>query len=191
MKADPITYGSWFAERAWRSAHRIALTFEGRDWTYAEMIDEVDRLAAALAGGGVRPGDRVAYLGENHPRLLQTLIACGRVGAIFVPLNYRLSGGELEHILQDSGTHTLITDAPRQATVQTISDSVPVMRFLGADGDSQDWEHVDDLIANTEPINAPAPVSQDDLAIIMYTSGTTGKPKGVMLTHANLWWCAQ
>ncbi len=93
--AIDISLGRWFSDRARRTPHRRALTFEGTTWTYAEMQDRIDRLAGALRGHGVCHGDRVGFLGLNQPAFLVTLFAAARLGAIFVPFNFRLTGPEL------------------------------------------------------------------------------------------------
>ena len=96
MPAPDISLGNWFAQRARRSPHRRALTFEGTTWTYGEMQDRIDRLAGGLRAHGVNHGDRVAFLGLNQPAFFETMFAAARLGAIFVPLNFRLTGPELE-----------------------------------------------------------------------------------------------
>lgn len=183
----PIDLGSWIVRRAAINPHRPALTFEGRTRTFGEFADEIDRLATVLESGGVRPRDRVGYVGTNHPAFLVTLFACARVGAIFVPLNFRLSAAELVYIIGDSGTRTLIADAALAAVIDPVRDEIEVSRFIAltpVDG----WENYDELVAAARPIAAPEHPGAEDVAVIMYTSGTTGRPKGAMLTHGNLFW---
>lgn len=193
MQRQPsrISYGSWFAERARLSGNRIALTFEGRDWTYAQLLDEVDSFAAALRDRGVRFGDRVSYAGENHPAFLITKLASYRLGAIFVPINFRLSPGEMEYILGDSGATAVVVDSGRQAGIDSIRDSIPARVFVGVEGAGDGWENFDLLVEESEPIDMPGNVREDSVAIIIYTSGTTGYPKGAQLTHSNMWWNLQ
>ena len=92
----------WIAQHASRTPARTALRFEGRDISYAELAAQIDGIAAALAARHVRPGDRVAWLGLNSPAMLATLFACARVGAIFLPLNWRLAAPEHKAMLQAS-----------------------------------------------------------------------------------------
>jgi fatty-acyl-CoA synthase len=182
---DPdISLGRWFAARATNTPNRRALTFEGTTWTYGEMQYRIDCLARDLLDGGVCHGDRVAFLGLNQPSFFVTLFATARLGAIFVPLNFRLTGPELAFIVSDAGVHTLVADAQHREVADSIRDDVPVRRFMSGGGDDG-W---DALESGTRPLAAPEPVGADEVAIIMYTSGTTGLPKGAMLTHANLWW---
>ncbi|MFP3547711.1 AMP-binding protein, partial [Rhizobium sp. SIMBA_035] len=88
--------GSWLHRRRIKSAAKVALISGERTLSYAELADRADRLADALHNRGVRKGDRVAYLGENHPSFVETFFACGLLGAIFVPLNTRLTAHELQ-----------------------------------------------------------------------------------------------
>ena len=100
--------GSWTGRRARKTPDRVALVYDGRPVSYAGLDDRVRRLARALRGLGTGPGDRVAYLGPNHPAFLETLFAAGSCGAVFVPLNFRLAGPELAAQLADSGPGVLV-----------------------------------------------------------------------------------
>src|SRR6185503_6144814 len=93
--------GSWTARRARMSPDRVAVVYEGTEWTYRRLHERATRLAHALAGLGVRHGDRVAYRGPNHPTFLEALFATGQLGAIFVPVNWRLAAPELAYVLSD------------------------------------------------------------------------------------------
>jgi fatty-acyl-CoA synthase len=183
-----VSVGHWFAERAARDGRRPALTFEGQTWTYAQIQDQVDRLAAGLASGGLERGDRVGFLGVNQPAALLTMIAASRLGAIYVPLNFRLAGPELEFIINDADLHTLVVGADNTGVIDAVRDRLRVQRYLATEHESATWPAFEALLSGPSPAEQPTPPDPDDLAIIMYTSGTTGVPKGVMLTHANLWW---
>jgi fatty-acyl-CoA synthase len=184
-----VSVGSWLAERAAATPDRRAISFEGVTRTYAQFLDRVDRLAAGLRAGGVCHGDRVGFLGLNQPAFFETMFAACRLGASFVPLNFRLTGPELAFIIGDAGIHTLVADDPHQAVADSVRPSVPVRRYLGADDAVADgWEPLEEVIASHRPISATEPIGDDEVAAIMYTSGTTGRPKGAMLTHGNLWW---
>lgn len=172
--------GSWPARRARKTPHRTALIHGGTTWTYAQLHDRVTRLAHALRARGLRRGDRIAYLGPNHPSYLETLFAAGALGAIFVPLNTRLAGPEIAYQLADSGAKALIHGPSHTGLV--ASTDVPLYVEAGP-------EYEELLVsAATDPIDEP--VGPDDTCIIMYTSGTTGRPKGAMLSHGNLVWNA-
>ncbi len=183
-----IGLGNWMYQRALRTPHRLALTFEGTTFTYAEVQDRIDRLASALRMGGLCQGDRVAFLGFNQPAFLETLFAAARIGAIFVPLNFRLSGPELSYIINNAGVHTMIADSPHRPVIDLIRGELPCRRYLSADAAAEGWNAIGDLRAALEPLRAGVAIKEDDTAIIMFTSGTTGRPKGAMLTHGNIWW---
>jgi fatty-acyl-CoA synthase len=182
-----ISLGSWFARRAIRSASRRALTFEGTTWTYGELLDRIDRLAAALRAGGVCHGDRVAFIGFNQPAFVETMFATARLGAIFVPLNFRLTGQELTYIIGDAGVHTLVAGPEHRELIEPVRTALPVRRYLAVEP-AEGWEPYGAVRDAAEPLGRPATVGEDEVALIMYTSGTTGLPKGATLTHGNLWW---
>ena len=184
---DSMDLGSWIARRAAIIPDHPALTFDGETFTFAEFQRRIDLLAERLVDGGVAHGDRVAYLGPNHSAFLVALFACARAGATFVPLNFRLTGPELAYILDDCGATTLIADASLTGVVDDVRADIDVQRFIavgGADG----WENFDDVLASGVPVADPVFADAEDVAVIMYTSGTTGRPKGAMLTHGNLFW---
>ncbi len=183
-----IGLGNWLYQRARRTPDRKALTFEGTSWTYGELQNRIDRLATALRANGVCHGDRVGFLGLNQPSFLESLFATARLGAIFVPLNFRLSGPELSYIINDAGMHTIIADNPHRPVIDSIRAELPCRRFFSADQPAEGWPSTGDLLAAHEPIRSGVTVVEDEVAVIMYTSGTTGRPKGAMLTHGNIWW---
>ncbi|MFF4951478.1 o-succinylbenzoate--CoA ligase [Streptomyces chattanoogensis] len=172
--------GSWPARRARKTPHRTALIHHDTTVTYAELYERTTRLAHALRARGVRRGDRIAYLGPNHPSYLETLFAAGTLGAVFVPLNTRLAAPEIAYQLADSGAKVLV-HAPAHAGPPGSAD-VRAHLEVGA--------AYEEALAGAPKVSIDETVSPDDTCIIMYTSGTTGRPKGAMLTHANLTWNA-
>ncbi|MCG5219304.1 acyl-CoA synthetase [Streptosporangium sp. KLBMP 9127] len=176
--------GSWPARRARKTPHRTALLHHGTETTYAALHERTTRLAHVLRAANIRRGDRVAYLGANHPSYLETLFAAMALGAIFVPLNTRLAGPEIAYQLKDSGPKALIHAPSHSAMVEGVrgETDVPTHIVVGPD-----YENML-AAASAEPIDEP--IGLDDICIIMYTSGTTGRPKGAMLTHGNLTWNA-
>ena len=188
MANADIGLGSWFSRRVRQTPDRPALTFEGATRSFAQMQDAIDRLAAALKAAGICRGDRIAFLGLNQPVYFDLLFAAARLGAIFVPLNYRLTGPELDYIINDAGVHTLVVDGPHRPVIDGIRARLCCRLYLSADGPAQGWQPVSDFVGNTPPLLEGEATADDDIAVIMYTSGTTGRPKGVMLTHGNLWW---
>jgi fatty-acyl-CoA synthase len=183
-----IGLGNWLYQRALRTPHRKALTFEGTTWTYGELPQRIDRLAAGLRANGVCHGDRIGFIGFNQPSFIETMFAAARLGAIFVPLNFRLSGPELSYIINNAGVHTVLADAPHRPIIDTIRAELPCRRFFAADEPAAGWLSAASLIVANEPLRDGVKAVEDDVAIIMFTSGTTGRPKGAMLAHGNLWW---
>ncbi|MEU9476076.1 o-succinylbenzoate--CoA ligase [Streptomyces sp. NPDC048191] len=176
--------GSWPARRARKTPHRTALIHGEQSTDYRTLYARVTRLAHALRARGVRRGDRIAHLGPNHPAHLETLFAAGTLGAVFVPLNTRLTGPEIAYQLADSGAKALIHGPAHAGLVAHLPGETGV-RIRIETGDAYEQALAG---APDEPIDEP--VTPDDTCIIMYTSGTTGRPKGAMLTHANLTWNA-
>ncbi|KID30039.1 acyl-CoA synthetase (AMP-forming)/AMP-acid ligase II [Prauserella sp. Am3] len=173
--------GSWPDRRARMSPTAVAVVHEGRELTYGELRDRVRRLASVLVDRGVRPGDRVAYLGPNHPAYLEALFACGVLGAVFVPVNSRLTASEVDFTLADSGATVLVHTADRSAVVADLAgrDRLSLIEV----GDTYE-----DRLAASAPDERDVAVGLDEVCLIMYTSGSTGRPKGAMLTHGNLTW---
>jgi fatty-acyl-CoA synthase len=162
-----------FIGRASRAyPHHRALVFGEEVRTHAELHDRAARLASALEAGGARPGDRVALLLHNRIEFVESLLACHRLAAVAVPINFRLAPDEVEYILADSGAVALICDSPPPA-----SGDVPMVLEVGP---------VYDAAVTSAPPREAAPAIEDDPALICYTSGTTGRPKGTVLTHRNL-----
>lgn len=174
--------GSWPARRARKTPHRTALIHQRRTFSYAELHDRTTRLAHVLHARGVRRGDRVAHLGPNHPSFLETLFATGLLGAVFVPLNTRLAPPEIAYQLADSGARLLVHTPSLYDPTDNPAGTTPDLLEVGP--------RYEELIAAAPTVPIDEPVAPDDICIIMYTSGTTGRPKGAMLTHANLTWNA-
>ncbi|MGN6310262.1 MAG: acyl-CoA synthetase [Xanthobacteraceae bacterium] len=181
-----IGLGNWIAQRSLRTPERTALIFEGRTWTYADFMRDIDRVAGLFRKLGVERGTRVAFLGLNQPDFLIAMFATSRLGGIFVPLNFRLTGPELSMIINDCGAQTVIADEQHRAVIDGVRGELTgVTNFLTVGAAVDKWLSLDQKVA---PIAEGARVEADDPAIIMYTSGTTGRSKGAILTHGNLWW---
>ena len=183
--------GSWIARRARRTPDRVAVIHAGDRLTYAQMHDRVTGLAHGLRGLGIGRGDRVAYLGPNHPAFLETLFAVGTLGAIGVPLNTRLAAPELARHLADSGSRALIYGAGQAGTVAALRDAVPALSGVVAleEPGAGELGYAALFAAGPGP-DLDEPVALDDPCMIMYTSGTTGGSKGATLSHGNITWNA-
>jgi amino acid adenylation domain-containing protein len=149
-----------------------ALTVGQRTLSYRELEEWVGRTAAALLGQGLAPGDRVASWMPKTLLACVLPLACARARLVHVPVNPVLRRAQAAHILADSGARLLIANEARLATLQESADARPIAL--------EEWETGDDPL----PASSAHP---DDLAALFYTSGSTGQPKGVMLSHANLW----
>ncbi|GJF34159.1 fatty-acyl-CoA synthase [Kitasatospora sp. NE20-6] len=180
--------GSWPARRARKTPDRVAVVHEDRTRTYRDLHRRVLRLAHGLRALGVGPGDRIAYLGPNHPAFLETLFAAGSLGAVFVPLNTRLAAPELSYNLSDSGS-TVLVHAPEQAeAARSAAGDAGILHRIALDGPGDGALGYEELIDGgaAEPLDVA--VAPDDPCMIMYTSGTTGRPKGAVLSHGNIIW---
>ena len=174
--------------RADLNPERTALIFEGEETLFGEFGDRVRRQATLLRAGGVCVGDRVGYLGFNHPVLLETMFAAQALGAIFLPLNFRLTAEELTFIINDAGIHSLVVDDALRPVTEQARPNLCCQQYFSSESEADGWRHVVSERAAVEPLAAAVSVDQHDVAIIMYTSGTTGLPKGAMLTHNNILW---
>lgn len=180
----PPPVGSWPARRARARPAATALVHHGRRTTYAELDARVTALAAGLGRAGVGHGDRVAHLGANDPAFVETLFAVLALGAVFVPLNTRLAAAELAALVDDAGADLLVHAPSHDAVADALAAGRPTLRTVGT-GDG-----LAALRAGAGTPPARPPVQPDDLAVILYTSGTTGRAKGARMTHGNLTWNA-
>jgi fatty-acyl-CoA synthase len=177
----------WLRRRALRASHRPALTCDEVTWTYGELWDQIERLSAVLAAHGVQRGDRVGYLGFDEPMFLVCEFAAARIGAIFVPLNFRLTGPELAFIINDAGLQLLLAGRQHQAIIDGVRAELSCPHFLSAADAAPGWPAASEFMARCASIPPQTQVEPEDVAALMYTSGTTGHPKGAMLTHHNIW----
>ncbi len=190
MQAD-VNWCAVLAHHATRTPDRAITIFEGETTTYRQMADRVAALAAGLRARGVGRGDVVGLLSYNCPEFLETLFAANHLGAIAMPVNWRLAAPEVRYILEHSEARALVCDAAliELADEATKGMEATLLRACVADPAPAGWTALAELRADPGDRDlAPARVGGDDVHRLMYTSGTTGHPKGVMLTHANLAW---
>ncbi|HEY2575385.1 MAG TPA: AMP-binding protein, partial [Streptosporangiaceae bacterium] len=172
-----------------------SLFFEGEWFTRGGMADRASRFATGLAGLGVRPGDRVVVLMANCPEVLITYNALWRAGAVVTPLIFLVSEDELRHALANSGAVGVVTTAEFLPKVQAAASGVDGVRFVVVTGAAPAAPGQNGLrVLGFDEVEAAGPGSivdraDGDLAALLYTGGTTGRSKGVPLTHANLYWC--
>ncbi|QSB16619.1 long-chain fatty acid--CoA ligase [Natronosporangium hydrolyticum] len=181
--------GSWPRRRARIAPGDTALIYQGEPRSFGELAQRVDRLRQRLAELEVAPGDRVAYLGPNQPAFVEAMFATMAAGAVFVPLNTRLAAPELAHLLRDAQVRAFIWAESHEQTAQAVLEAAPVeLRVVAGAGSEAAGYTLEQLVEQGQSGTPEVPVATDDLAMIMYTSGTTGQPRGATLTHANLTW---
>jgi len=178
---------------------RTATVCQGHSQSYRELRTRVDRLASGLERLGIAPGDRVALLMLNCHHFIEMVFACFELGAVIVPLNTRLAADELAFIINDAECAALVTDEALEPLAATLRPRLHSVRSYVATNGAEGFISYEELMkaeAKPHATSQQAPQqsprqspqqSEDDLAGIFYTSGTTGVPKGVMLSHANLW----
>ncbi|WP_375775825.1 AMP-binding protein [Bradyrhizobium sp. ma5] len=174
-----INLSSFIAFHARRTPDRCALKYRGEDVSYADFDLRIRQVGSWLAARGIAPGDVVAVLMKNSTAFLELVFATSHIGAVFLPINYRLSADEVGYIVGNSGARLLVADEEFAAIA---AGGAPVV-VLG--------EVAQSSVTNLAPDIAPAPINvrqPRDLTRLMYTSGTTDRPKGVMLTYENIYW---
>jgi fatty-acyl-CoA synthase len=180
-----------YAEQQFPS--KTAVVCGEQRFTYAEFAERASRLAGALRGTGVKPGDRVAFLSLNCHRLLEAYYGVVEAGAVLLPLNIRLAPSELAHILNDSGAKALFLQQEFVPLVDSFRKSVPAIEdFVVLDSAPQTpWlsaHNYEEMLASATPHRSDiTQFDEDSLAELFYTSGTSANPKGVMLTHRNIY----
>lgn len=165
-----------------------ALTYDGKTRSYGEFDRRVSRLAGGLRELGMDPGDRVGIFQLDHPDLLESLFAIFRAGLIAVPINRRLHPDEVSFVVRDCGVRALIHSSDLGETARQVRQNVGNLTLVetGDPGDSKSVPSYEELVDSGQPIDDRT-VEDEDPAWIFYTSGTTGRPKGAVLTHRNLW----
>jgi fatty-acyl-CoA synthase len=154
--------------------------------TYAEFLGRCDRWSSRLQEFGVKPGDRVAYIAQNIPAHLEGYYAVPQVGAVLVPINYRLSAADFVYIVNHSGARVLCVDKDYVEAVEVVRDQMPkVEHFVVLEGNRQGWFDYEAGISTASADFEPVSIDENDVITINYTSGTTARPKGVMITHRN------
>ncbi|MCB0909379.1 MAG: long-chain-fatty-acid--CoA ligase [Nocardioidaceae bacterium] len=175
---------AWWAEH---TPDGEAITFGQRSWTWAEWHDRVRRAAGALQSLGVGRGDVVAFLDKNHPATVEISLAAASLGAANAIVNWRLAGDEVDYTINDSGAKVVFVGTELKPVIDGLLDRLPGVEHIvevtpdGAEGDAYEA-----LLAAASPLSRPDDVDPDDVCLVLYSSGTTGRPKGVMLTHHNM-----
>ena len=168
---------------------KVALRFEGRTVTYAALNERIAQAARALKSRlGVGRGDRVAILALNHPDYLVLLYACARLGALLLPLNWRLAVPEQMFILSDASAKVLIVEQDFAAVVPSLKQALPDIRIVGLGEAAGSETTFDDLLASGSGDGSNPHIDESCPLLLVYTSGTTGRPKGAVLRQEALLW---
>src|ERR1044071_3728889 len=178
-----------FARRARRLyADREAVVDGDLRLTYAQFLERCDRWSSALQALGIQPGDRVAYIAPNTHAHLEAFYAVPQLGAVVVPLNFRLLPSDWVYMVNHSGSRVLCVHSDFPDLVDGVRHEMPaVEHFVALEGGGPGWLDYEQLLAAGPPEFARAEIAEGALLTINYTSGTTAKPKGVMITHRNAW----
>ncbi|MGJ9383126.1 acyl-CoA synthetase [Salipaludibacillus sp. CF4.18] len=175
-----MVIGSLAENCARRHPNRAATVYEGKKQTFKQFNQRVNQLVHVFKDLGLQKGDKVAILSRNKPEVLEICFACAKSGIVYVPINFRLTGRELEFVINDAKAKVIFIDDTYMETIHSIKDNLNVLHSFSL---KNEYEK---LLEGKQSNEADKKViSKDDLFAIFYTSGTTGSPKGVMLTHEN------
>ncbi len=186
-----MNVSDWIVRHAEQTPDKPAIRFPGRELSYAQLAALVEELAAALAAKGVGRGGCAAYLGYNSPEMLALLFACARLGALFMPLNWRLAAPEHGTMLADCTPKVLFVEAPFVAQTEglraSLGETLNGVTLVSMGEPQRGWLAYPEFLSAAKR-TAPRDPEVDDATplLICYTSGTTGRPKGVLLTQAAL-----
>ena len=174
-----VNLSSFIRYHATRTPDRLAIVYKDQRVTFAELLARIEKTAGFLAAHGIGPDDVVAVLMKNSIAFLEIAFAVGHVGAVFLPINFRLAADEVEYITANAEAKLLFADAELAPAVKNIPSAILLDEAAQADTTTLVGDHT------------PAPMhlrQPDDLFRLMYTSGTTDRPKGVMHTYNNFYW---
>ncbi|MEU7763798.1 fatty-acid--CoA ligase FadD5 [Nocardia sp. NPDC049190] len=181
-------WNNQIAVHAQMRPNAVAVRFRGVDTTWRELRDRSLKFADGLARRGIGFGDRVLILALNYPEYLEAVVGINALGAIAVPVNFRLTPPEVAYIVSDSGATAVVTDTVLRPLATAVQAQAPALATCvvigGKSGDGVTG--FDDLLAEAGEPHTPLDIPEDTPSLIMYTSGTTGNPKGAVLTHANM-----
>ena len=188
-----MIYGDWIGRWGRADPHKEALVdlIENRRYSYAQLADDINRLSQFLLSLNVAKGDRVAVLSLNRAVFIELFFATSRLGAILVPLNFRLAQDEYLYFLQDCTPRIMFYDSEHQSTVADIKTKASVDHYVCFDNDDSLGHSLNKVWSSLSSTPPPeVDIRSDDPQLIIYTSGTTGLPKGVIQSHGMLTWNA-
>jgi fatty-acyl-CoA synthase len=180
--------GHWIDRWADVQPHRTAIAFQGREISYGALAERIRQFARTFAGAGIARGDRIAVLGTNHPDFLAAVFAGARIGAIIVPFNWRLAAAEHGYLINDAEPKLLLATAEFREHSETLRASFAHIKLAAIGFAVPGWIPLDD--GPGEGADANPGVGYDDPLLIVYTSGTTGRSKGAVLSQNAVFWNA-
>ncbi len=184
---DPTFLDDRLAHWARANPDGEAFSYLGRSWTWAQSEERVRRLAGALKERGIGRGDVVSFLDKNHPACVELTLAAASLGAANAIINFRLAGDEVDYAVNDAGAKLLVVGSELMPLVERIKDRLTtvehVIEVTPEGGDADDYEA---MLTAAEPVDRDQEVEPGDVCLVMYSSGTTGRPKGVALSQANM-----
>ena len=182
-----MNIGTLLTKSAGNFPERLAICSGDREWTYAETNERVNRLASGLTDLGLKKDDHVAILHFNCPQFIETLFACFKAGLAVIPINFRLHPKEYRFIIDQSDSVTVVFGEDFADSLQSLRKELPKVKHYICFSNSRDYMlDYEKLVRAHSPDFDDVEVDRNDLAWLFYTSGTTGSPKGAMLSHGNL-----
>ncbi|MFV0535154.1 MAG: long-chain-fatty-acid--CoA ligase [Cumulibacter sp.] len=193
-QTSPNTGMDWVHQldrHAFMKPDEMALRYKGETITWGQLANRTRRLASALADLGVSRGDRVIVMITNRPEFAEAILAINTLGAVAVPINFRLVAREVQFLAENSGSRAVIVEQQLATLIAEVREKseTPLAALVVGNDPTQagpDAQRYEEAIAAHEPSDADGPQNESELALISYTSGTTGLPKGAMLTYQNL-----
>jgi fatty-acyl-CoA synthase len=184
-----INFASTLDHHAAVRPDEVALVWDGGSATWSELYERVNAVAAALAAQGVKEGDLIALVLQNRPEFIETIYAANRLGAAFLPINFRLAPREWRYILEHGGAAVVLTEADFEPQLASAVADLDITRITLAENPTEGFVRYDALVAPFTGTRLDVvDVAADSMQRLMYTSGTTAHPKGVRITHENFTW---
>ncbi|WP_423409459.1 long-chain-fatty-acid--CoA ligase [Heyndrickxia sp. MSNUG] len=175
--------GSYLAQNARKTPEKLAIECEGRKYTYKQFNEEVNKLAHGLLGLGIRKGEKVALMMKNSDKFVFAFFAAAKIGAVIVPVNFRLTSSEVHYILEQSETVLVICDEEFEDTITSAREGTCIVHVITTGTPTTVGHHSYEGVLAVSSENPPIEVNDHDDLEILYTSGTTGKPKGALFDH--------
>lgn len=184
-RPDIATIADVVRVHAEKDPDAVALVADGRTLTFADLDAGSNRAAHAFRAAGIGAGDRVAFVEKNGVEFFEAMFGLAKLGAITVPVNWRLAAPEMLQIIDDAGARLVIVGAEFIGHIEAVEDRLASVETVLSVGDHDRWQAFDAWLTGHPADDPGGDTAPEDVALLIYTSGTTGAPKGVMLTHAN------